>query len=101
MFENVIPKTPQQKGPFDQRRTIKKSPDGRARWPGRTARAHVTSAERSEQWRIEEERSRYGCHDSTSGPVAAPTAIPRCRLKIENNAQSLGPILQLQDCADK
>src|SRR5205823_8198625 len=23
MFENVIPKTPQQKGPFDQRRTIK------------------------------------------------------------------------------
>jgi hypothetical protein len=49
MFENVIPKTPQQKGPFDQRRTIKKSPKGRARRPGRTARAHVTSAERSEQ----------------------------------------------------
>ena len=49
MFENVIPKTPQQKGPFDQRRTIKKSPEGRERRRGRTARAHVTGAEGSKQ----------------------------------------------------
>ena len=101
MFENVIPKTPQQKGPFDQRKTIKKSPEGRARWPGRTARANVTSAERSEQWRIEEERSRHGCHDSTSDPVAGSTAISRCRLKIENNAPSLGPTPRSLHCADK
>ena len=101
MFENVIPKTPQQKGPFDQRRTIKKSPEGSAGWAGRTARANVTSAERSEQWRIEEERSPHGCRDSTLDPVAAPTAIPRCRLKIENNAQSLGPTPRSPHCADK
>jgi len=66
-----------------------------------TARAHVTSAERSEQWRIDEERSRHGCHDSTSEPVAAPTAISRCRLKIENSAQSLGPTPRSLHCADK
>jgi len=68
---------------------------------GAHGRAHVTSAERSEQWRIEKERSRHGCHHSTSDPVAAPTAIPWCRLKIENNARLPGPTLRLPHCADK
>jgi hypothetical protein len=96
MFENLIPKTPQQKCPFDQQRTIKKSPEARES----DGRAHVTGAERNETvaHRARTQPTRLPLQHI--GPVAASTAIWRCRPKIENNAQWRGPTRPLRGCVD-
>jgi hypothetical protein len=74
---------------------IKKSPEGKT-----DGGAHVTGAERNETVVHRARTQPTRLPPQHIGPVAASTAIWRCRPKIENNGQWRGPTRPLRGCVD-